>query len=681
MNRFLFFLLYLFAFNSVAQQTGYVDFKTVKALLSLVPEKQTVKGFVTYEFKILKPVDSIFIDAINMEFQNIYLNETEISYLNDGKKLWLKYDFKNDAIYNLKFNYIAVPKKAMYFIDWDFEEGNKQIWTQGQGKYTSNWLPSIDDMNDKIEFDLSIEFDKNYEVIANGKLIDKQTSNTTITWHYDMQQPMASYLVALAIGKYDKKTEFSKSGIPLEMYFYPEDASKFEPTYRYTEQLFNFLEEEIGVPYPWQNYKQVPVKDFLYAGMENTSTTIFSDSFVIDSIAFVDKNYVNVNAHELAHQWFGDLVTETSGSHHWLQEGFATYYALLAEKDVFGDDYYYWQLFDYAQELLEQDKTEQSTSLLDPKSSSTTFYKKGAWVLHMLREQVGDKAFKTAVKNYLLKHQFKNVETDDFISEVEKASGQDLGEFVKIWLESKSFLYENCINSLTKSSKEISQMFELDEELKFSSFSIEDGLNRYWDKAKSSRVRAYLLLKNEINSSHSSIIKKAFASKDIKIRQALAQNLQQISSDFKESYELLLNDPSYTTIESALYNLCVNFPGIRLKYLSKTKDIQGFNNKNIRMLWIALLLNTQEGEDLNAQEFLNELISYTSPKYDSETRQTAFSYLAAMHVFTETVIVNLINATKHHNWQFKASSKELLDFLKQDEKYKNLITKLEEKPN
>ena len=137
-----------------------------------------------------------------------------------------------------------------------------------------------------------------------------------------MQQPMSSYLVALAIGKYHKRAETSKSGIPLELYYYPEDSLKFEPTYRYTKQIFGFLETEIGVPYPWQNYKQVPVKDFLYAGMENTGTTIFADSFVIDSIAFIDKNYVNVNAHELAHQWFGNLVTETSGTHHWLQEGF-----------------------------------------------------------------------------------------------------------------------------------------------------------------------------------------------------------------------------------------------------------------------------------------------------------------------------------------------------------------------
>ena len=214
-------------------------------------------------------------------------------------------------------------------------------------------------------------------------MVSKREKPTYNLWEFDMQKPMSSYLVALVIGKYDKKVEYSKSGIHLEMYYYQEDSLKFEPTYRYSKQMFDFLEEEIGVPYPWQNYKQVPVKDFLYAGMENTSATIFADSFVIDSIAFVDKNYVNVNAHELAHQWFGDLVTETSGTHHWLQEGFATYYALLAERDIFGDDYYYWQLYDYAQELLEQDKAGGSTSLLNPKSSSTTFYKKGAWVVHM----------------------------------------------------------------------------------------------------------------------------------------------------------------------------------------------------------------------------------------------------------------------------------------------------------
>ncbi|MFD0836391.1 M1 family metallopeptidase [Mariniflexile aquimaris] len=665
MNRFFLPLLFIWSLNLLAQQTEYVDFKSVTAELSIFPEKQAVGGYLNYEFKILKSVDSIYLDAVNMKFQTVNIKGKTIPFSNDGTKLWLKHDFKADSIYTLAFNYLAIPKKALYFIDWSHEGGNAQIWTQGQGKYTSNWLPSIDDMNDKIEFDLTITFDSNYEVIANGKLINKRVNEATNTWQYDMQQPMSSYLVALAIGNYKKKVETSKSGIALEMYYYPEDSLKFEPTYRFTKQMFDFLEEEIGVPYPWQNYKQVPVKDFLYAGMENTSTTIFADSFVVDSIAFVDKNYVNVNAHELAHQWFGNLVTETSGTHHWLQEGFATYYALLAEKELFGNDYYYWQLYQYAQELLEQEEAGQSTTLLDPKSSSTTFYKKGAWVLHVLREKIGDKAFKTAVKNYLVKYQFKNVETKDFISEAEKASGQNLSVFVKDWLENVSFLNDKALESLKK-SKFITAYLAID--------CTESNAKcaTYLSSKLSDEIKIKVISQNP------KLIKKQDFINSVKVRQAIAQNLTEIPSELKTDYESLLNDASYVTIETALYHLCINFPEDKPRYLEKTRGIVGFNNKNIRILWLALVLNTPNFDDVNKQAYFNELISYTSPKFDFETREIAFSYLNAMQVYNEAIIFNLINATKHHNWRFKEYSKALLEYLKQDEKYRILITKLEQ---
>ncbi|MFI0428962.1 M1 family metallopeptidase [Mariniflexile sp. HMF6888] len=667
MNRFLIIILLLFTSSLQAQQTNYVDFKTAKADIVFGDlSKKEVGGTIVYEFEVLKSTDSIYMDAVNFSEIKYVLDGAIKGELYDGKHLIIKYPFKLNTRHRIDVTWKAKPTKAMYFIDWEYEEGNKQIWTQGQGKYTSNWLPSIDDMNDKIEFDLSITFNKDYDVIANGKLTNHQVNNSTITWHYNMQQPMSSYLVALAIGKYYKNTELSKSGVPLEMYYYPEDSLKFEPTYRYTKQLFDFLEEEIGVPYPWQNYKQVPVKDFLYAGMENTSTTIFADSFVIDSIAFVDKNYANVNAHELAHQWFGNLVTETSGTHHWLQEGFATYYALLAERDVFGDDYYYWQLYEYAQELLEQDKAEQGTSLLDPKSSSTTFYKKGAWVLHMLREQVGDKAFKTAIKNYLEKHQFKNVETDDFIVEVEKASGQDLDEFVKVWLESDIFQYEKCINSLSKNSKQMSKMIELDQELLFSSHSPDYNVDRYFDKATSLQLKAYLFSKDMITIVHDSIIKKALNTKDIKVRQALAINKTEIPSELKADYETLLNDESYLTIEKALFNLWLNFPQEQKKYLSKTKGIQGFNDKNVRILWLTLALITEDFEPENENMYFEELTDYTDPRYGFEIRQNAFLYLQQIKACKEACAENLKQAADHHSWQFSKFAKSLLEVIDND---------------
>ncbi|NJX15416.1 M1 family metallopeptidase [Tamlana crocina] len=651
------FLLNFFVACSWGQQVDIVDFKSAYVKISFAPDSSRVNGIVNYRFEVLKPIDSIFLDAINMRFSEVSLDGDLVRYSNNGAQVWFKNHFEADKFYQLSFKYVAQPKKALYFIDWDTSSepnvtnNNKQIWTQGQGKYTSNWLPSIDDMNDKIEFDLSINFEKDFEVVANGKLTSKQLNDSTAVWHYDMKHPMSSYLVALAIGKYHKKVEYSKSGIPLEMYYYPEDSLKVEPTYRYTKQMFDFLEEEIGVPYPWQNYKQVPVKDFLYAGMENTSCTIFSDAFVIDSVAFADKNYVNVNAHELAHQWFGNLVTETSGTHHWLQEGFATYYALLAERDVFGKDYYYWQLYEYAQELLEQDKAGGSTSLLDPKSSSTTFYKKGAWVLHLLREKVGDGVFKAAVKNYLKKHQFKNVETDDFIGEVEKASGKDLDGFVDKWLISKKLNYVEMEEQLERKSKYIRDYLSIDCEL---------NCYKFIRKSKHEKLR----IKMVTQSMHPPY-KELKNIENLKVRQAIAQTNSNWLKGYKEDYETLLNDKSYITIEAALFNLWKNFPQERAKYLNQTKGIIGFNDKNVRILWLTLALLTDDFEPENQSKYLKELTDYTSPNYGFETRINAFQYLIQIQACNDKCKAHLQQATTHHNWRMVKFSKSLQSEIEQ----------------
>ncbi|MFD1161856.1 M1 family metallopeptidase [Hwangdonia seohaensis] len=669
MKNLVVLFLFFIGFFGFSQQAEYVDFKSAKAEIVFGDlKKKELRGRVTYEFEILKNIDSIFIDAKDFDNIKYQLDERFEDSLYNGKQLIIKHPFKANGKHKIDVIWKTTPKKAMYFIDWENESGDfenlnhqkGQVWTQGQGKYTSNWLPSIDDMNEKIEFDLSITFQNDYQVISNGKLTDKRINKSATTWHYDMQKPMSSYLVALAIGKYDKKVQYSKSGISLEMYYYPEDSLKFEPTYRYTRQMFDFLEEEIGVPYPWQNYKQVPVKDFLYAGMENTGTTIFADSFVIDSIGFVDKNYVNVNAHELAHQWFGNLVTAKSGTHHWLQEGFATYYALLAERDIFGDDYYYWRLYEYAQELLEQDKAGGSTSLLDPKSSSTTFYKKGAWVLHILRERVGDKAFKKAIKNYLKKHQFKNVETNDFINEVEKASGEDLTTFVEFWLKSKSLNYDEIekrffaniiLNNLTHSGYPVS--FDR-------YYSIDcDG---YPEACKTILlVTSDEFLKGRIvEQLGSNISKSTFFNKSLKVRQAIARTMREIPLELKADYESLLNDKSYITIEIALFNLWNNFPKDQKKYLNKTKGIIGFSDKNVRMLWLTLALISDDFEPENNQLYYNELLDYSGSKYGFEVRMNAFRYLAWIQSCGDDCQENLKEATAHHNWRFSKFAKDLL---------------------
>lgn len=649
-----------------AQQTDIVDFKTATVDVVLRPTLKEVGVDVQYTFEILQDTDAIYLDMQSLDTYKVYQQSFEGTSSYSDKKIILKSNFKKGEKHTVGLAVFAYPTKAMYFIDWNFLGGKKQVWTQGQGKYTSNWLPSLDDTNDKIEFDLSITFDKRYEVIANGNLLKKESPNDSLTkWYYDMKQPMSSYLVAFAIGKYKKKVETSKSGIPLEMYYYPEDEAKFEPTYRYTKRIFDFLEEEIGVAYPWQNYKQVPVKDFLYAGMENTSATIFSDSFVIDSTSFVDKNYVNVNAHELAHQWFGNLVTAKSGEHHWLQEGFATYYALLAEKEIFGDDYFYWKLYQSALQLraLNDGKGE---SLLNPKASSLTFYQKGAWVLHALRMKVGDKAFKTSVEKYLNTYKFKSAETDDFIKIVEAESGQNLDAFVKTWLVQEKIPYKEAIQAIYK-NKKVSEYLALEtytesmksfstQEAQFQPILISDF--KYYKKIKEEVIKK---LNGYISERSIEIYKEAFQTNNIKIRQAIAQTLTTIPVELKAEYESLLNDNSYSTKEAALYNLWANFPADQKKYLDQTKNIQGFNDQSFRILWLTLAIVTKNYSGNNTPLYYQELSGYTNPRNSFEVRQNAFVYINELQAFSDQNLADLVNGALHHNWRFASFCRDLLE--------------------
>ena len=173
-------IVLLISFSGYSQQTNFVDFKTAKVNIAIHPKVKEVTGQITYSFDVLKPVDSLFIDAQNMAFNKVVLNGVSATtYRYDDKKLWIIHPFRPSKDNVITLDYTTHPKKAMYFIDWNTQEGvtssdllqkkyiEKQVWTQGQGKYTSNWLPSFDDMKEKVIFDLNITFDKHYEVIAN----------------------------------------------------------------------------------------------------------------------------------------------------------------------------------------------------------------------------------------------------------------------------------------------------------------------------------------------------------------------------------------------------------------------------------------------------------------------------------------------------------------------------------
>jgi len=657
-------LLVLFFSFGYGQQAEQVDYTKISAEIKTIPSEGKIIGTVSYTFNILKETDSIYLDAKNMKIIASALEGVKVEASKD--KIWLLNSFETNREYTAFFTYEAFPKQTLYFT------GN-QVWTQGQGKYTSHWLPSIDDMNDKIEFDILVAAPRGETVIANGNLLSKKTVEDTTYWQYDMEHPMSNYLVAFAIGDFQKKELVSSSGVPIELYYEMQDSAKVEPTYRYSKEIFDFLEIEIGVPYPWKNYKQVPVRDFLYAGMENTTATIFSEAFVVDSVGFNDRNYVNVNAHELAHQWFGNLVTETEGIHHWLHEGFATYYALLAEKEIFGEDYYYWKLFQSAEQLQALSDEGKGETLLNPKASSLTFYEKGAWALHILKEQIGEKAFQTGVKNYLEKHRFKNVVTDDFLTEVRAASGQELIQFEADWLQQSAFKADQAYTSLIKSPF-INSYFKLSvlrglplEEKKIQLITELSFPNDY-----NGQEAIYQLAEESISETFSFYI-KGFESNNLFVRQAIALSLEIIPKELQMLYETLLDDASYVTQEAALYNLWLQFPEKRSTYLDKMAGVQGFQNKNIRQLWLVLALVDGNYRSDSSNEFELELKEYTSSDYSFEIRETGFGYVNELQLWDRNTLKNLVNASVHHTWRFRNYARGLLDQVLKKEEYKVLV--------
>ncbi len=670
MKKFL--IILLFAQSLFAQQSKSVDFERVLGNLTVNHAQKSVSGSVSYDFVVLQKLDTIRIDAINMKFSDVKVNGKNVTSKRSAKALLLFEGFKKGKN-TVSFNYSATPRQTMYFVG---DVQNPQVWTQGQGKYTSHWFPSFDDTNEKVIFNISVTENADLTVVANGVLQKSELIGKSKKWDFKMEHPMSSYLLMVAIGKFESKEVLTNSGIPLQLFIEHEDSAKWEPTYRYSKQIFDFLNDEIGVDYPWKIYKQIPVRDFLYAGMENTTATIFARDFVVDDIGYNDRNYVNVNAHELAHQWFGDMVTATSGEHHWLQEGFATYYALLAERSVFGEDYFYMKLYDMAENLERASKSD-TIPLQNPKASSLTFYQKGAWALHIIREDVGDEIFRLAVRNYLNKYKFKNVSTANFLAELAKVSKFDVDSFSRKWLLSSGFDTQTALKLLRK-NKTMNDYFDV---VNRSQIPFEDKKQQFESMIVQPIATS---IKEEIISQtqdvpfdqKETLLKNAMLTNDVKVRQMVAKTLREFPSEFEPNFETLLDDKSYITQEIAFRVLWTKFPDKRTTLLDKMANRVGLNDKNIRIIWLAFALSTRDYQTNRKLEFYDELLGYAAPSFESNVRINAIETILYLDKTDSNVLPFLVNATTHHKWQTSLFARNKIRELLKGAIYKTYFTEL-----
>ncbi len=416
-----------------------LDFIKLKLNLKFDTKNANIFGIANYTFKPLRTnVKDIFLDAPNIEIKEVLVNfeKKKFEKTKEGIKIILTEDLDWKKEYNLKISYQTQPQKGMYFIGWNDKtnRSRKQIWTQGQGIDNRHWIPSYDGVNDKLKTETIIEFETGYEVISNGILQSKtKNNNNTTTWHYVLNKPHALYLMMVAIGKYEHKDYKSKTGVTTEQYYYPDkkDAEKF--TYAHTNAMMNWFHEELKVPYQWEIYRNIPVQDFMYGAMENTSSTIYTDFYLQNEKESSERNYVGTNAHELAHQWFGDYVTEWSGSSHWLHESFATHYSKQFLRTIYGEAQYEWQCRKEQMSALSASK-KNNYPIGYTNSGSSRHYSKGSFVLDMLRYVVGEEEYKKTITQYLKDNALGMVDTHEFQMAFMKTLGINLDWFFNQWI-------------------------------------------------------------------------------------------------------------------------------------------------------------------------------------------------------------------------------------------------------
>jgi len=341
-----------------------------------------------------------------------------------------------------------VPKKGVYFVDAaSGNEGTKhssQIWSQGEPDEARHWFPSFDFPSDKATTEEYITANKGETVIGNGEFVGKASNpDGTETWHYKMPVPHSTYLVSFVIGEY-ARVDDKYGDIPLAYYIYPGREQTARNAYEKTPEMIRVYEELTGVKFPYNKYDQTIVANFQFGGMENITATTMADVEILMADTDFGKSQVtDLVSHELAHSWFGDLVTCQNWAELWLNEGFATYMEAAYREKAYGrGDYMRKIKVDAAEFLVDDSINRRRHALFNQRAkdvnalfdnASTTYHKGGA-VIHTLREQVGTENFWKAINIYLNAHKFSNVESGDLRTAMEQTSGQDLGWFFDQWV-------------------------------------------------------------------------------------------------------------------------------------------------------------------------------------------------------------------------------------------------------
>ncbi|MBI4393197.1 MAG: HEAT repeat domain-containing protein [Euryarchaeota archaeon] len=405
----------------------------------------TVGGSATIELSAIAAVSEIELDAIDLQVKRVVEGGKSLRFERLAEKLRIRLGrkLKEGQKTRVKVFYSASPKKGLYFIrpDKGYPDKPYQVWSQGEQEDNRYWMPIYDSPNDKMTSEVVATVRDGLTALSNGRLLsakhDKRAKTRTFHWMQDKPHP--SYLIALVIGEFAEVKD--KAGhVPLGYYVRAKDEALAAPTFKATKEVIAFFEKSIGHPYPWAKYDQVVITDFMWGGMENTTLTTVNEKYLVDEKTRADFDPDGLVAHELAHQWWGDLVTTKSWEHIWLNEGFATYFDALFYEHKHGKDEFQYHMLANAKSYMDEDSNSYRRPVVtnmftDPEDMFDRHtYPKGAWALHMIRYALGDALFWKAINHYIKKNAGKNVETNDFKIAIEEATGRNLDWVFRQWL-------------------------------------------------------------------------------------------------------------------------------------------------------------------------------------------------------------------------------------------------------
>lgn len=414
--------------------------------LDVTPDftRRSVTGQVTIHFSpVAEKLTRLELDAVNLTIQTVSAEGAKVKGHSTSKdKLLVDFAEPIPATgeATLTVSYTCQPEHGIYFRtpEMGYPQGDMQLWTQGEAELHRYWFPCYDYPNDRFTSEIVCHAPEGMEVVSNGKLVsrDRDKDGPLIRWHWKQEQPHVNYLIALAAGHF-YRLDAQAGRVPLALLVPPSEKDQAVPAFRDTQKIMVFFEEETGTPYPWDKYYQVYCHDFLAGGMENTSCSFMAGTALFpEAVGHLDTLH-RLDAHELAHQWFGDLLTCRDWAHLWLNEGFASYYTVLYEEQKNGREGMLLSLQGEARSVIGAN---------DPKpvvwrdyehpmqQFDSRAYPKGAWILHMIRCRLGAELYRLGVQHYIRYHRDTNVVTDDLQQAFEAVSGRSFDQFFDQWV-------------------------------------------------------------------------------------------------------------------------------------------------------------------------------------------------------------------------------------------------------